>query len=68
MAPGDSTFYFSILYNAASAVQQFDQMDENYNISLSAINDDIKEEFEETDTLMRRWFEKRWPVPAAWEA
>jgi hypothetical protein len=43
-------------------------MDGNPNISLSAINDDVKENFEETDTLMRRWFEKRWPIPAAWEA
>jgi len=43
-------------------------MDGNPNISLSAINDDVKENFEETDALMRRWFEKKWPNPAAWEA
>ena len=65
---GDSPFYFSILYNTDSAQQQFAQMDGNPNISLSAINDDLKEKFEETDELMRSWFEKRWPIPAAWEA
>lgn len=67
-SPGDSPFYFSIIYNEVAAHQQFDQMDKNPNISLSAINDDIKEKFEEADELMRRWFEKRWPIPAAWEA
>ena len=66
--PGDSPFYFSIIYNEDTAHQQFDQMDGNPNISLSAINDDIKEKFEEVDEVMRRWFKKRWPIPAAWEA
>lgn len=67
-SPGDSPFYFSILSNRDSAQWQFAQMDEDPNISLSAINDDVKEQFEETDAVMRRWFEKRWPIPAAWEA
>ena len=66
--PGGSSFFFSIIYNAGSALQQFDQMDGNPNISLSAINDDVNDNFEETDALMRRWFEKKWPIPAAWEA
>jgi hypothetical protein len=43
-------------------------MDNNPNISLIVINDDIKDTFEEADELMRRWLEKRWPIPAAWEA
>jgi hypothetical protein len=56
------------MYNSGSARAQFDAIDRNPNISLSAINDDVKDEVEETDEVMRSWFGKKWPVPAAWEA
>jgi len=65
---GDSPFFFGIMYNSGSARAQFDAIDRNPNISLSAINDDVKDEVEETDEVMRSWFGKKWPVPAAWEA
>lgn len=45
----------------------FSWMDSDWGISLACVNDDIAEQHEETDALIREWEDKRWGKKAAWE-
>lgn len=66
---GDTHFIFSMIHNPTDARQQLGRMDDNRDkFALCAVNDDVDEEFEETDSLMRDWLERRFPEPASWEA
>ncbi|KAG8710670.1 hypothetical protein FRC08_016864 [Ceratobasidium sp. 394] len=65
---GDTPSIFAMVKNPVTAETAFSTMDKDRSIALLCLNDDISSgQAEETDGVLRREQERRWPHPAAWE-
>ncbi|KAG9092209.1 hypothetical protein FRC06_000197 [Ceratobasidium sp. 370] len=65
---GDTPSIFAMVRNPVTAEAAFSSMEQDSSIALLCLNDDISTgEAEETDGVLRREQERRWPHPAAWE-
>ncbi|KAG8745306.1 hypothetical protein FRC10_008323 [Ceratobasidium sp. 414] len=65
---GDTPSIFAMVQNTVTAEAAFSTMNRDSSIALLCLNDDISiGQAEETDGVLRREQERRWPHPAAWE-
>jgi hypothetical protein len=56
-----------MLRGARGAERLFRKVDTDDNIALLTINDDVAVQQEETDKLFRKFLNRRWGFPSAWE-
>ena len=45
-----------------------ENLDRTETLALLCVNDDITQEFEQVDIIFRKWQDKKWNRPAAWES